>query len=532
MYGQNEERGVTQRRIDWSAAHAEDWERSIRVGDRREARKLYEEFGQILRDEIREEGGKPVLSDPTTNRRIRQRLHELPESHGAALDIGCGPTPVAATTLYELGWRAIGLDVAHSICAIARETSGGRIPMIVADAEHLPFRDRAFEIVTCDDTIEHVFDQPAAAAELGRTVRSGGRVLIVTPNASGLHVLLARARDLVRGIRRPREAYHITQSHVRELRSHELLRMFRPWFRLGRAEPIPFAGGGRRARAFNRVVAVPGGWRLGWTLFVELERRANDASHARRALEHYVSLDEPESQTSPIAVRRSLRTWLDRADISGRVLDLGTGRGDNLRDIVQRHAAFGADVSVAALRSAREVAPVVACDAAHLPFRDGAFGAVVCTEVLEHVDDPPAVLGEAARVLAPSGALYVSTPNYANPAGLHKLIADRRSGRHDWNPWGAHRGGFEAFITGRKLWSAARRWFELERVRGHDYGQAITGRFGVLDKLAWTRPGRAALAKLLPRLEGRSGPLGWVGMHTELVLRKRTAVAAQEAGKR
>jgi 2-polyprenyl-3-methyl-5-hydroxy-6-metoxy-1,4-benzoquinol methylase len=145
----------------------------------------------------------------------------------------------------------------------------------------------------------------------------------------------------------------------------------------------------------------------------------------------------------------------------------------------------------------------------------------VCTEVLEHVDDPAAVLREASRVLQPSGVMYVTTPNYANTAGLHKVIADRRSGKHDWNPWGAHEGGYEAFMTGRKLWSAARSWFELERVRGLDFGQAITGRFALLDKAAWSRGGQAVLRRLLPRVEGASGALGWLGMHTELVLRKR-----------
>jgi SAM-dependent methyltransferase len=518
-----EERGVTQRRIDWSSAHADDWERSIREGDRRRARELYEAFGDVLLEEIREEGGSPVLSDPATNRRIRRRLYELPPSDGVALDLGCGPTPVAAMSLRDLGWRTIGLDVAHSICTIARQMSGGTIPVVVGDAEHLPFRDGAFEVVTCDDTIEHVFEQDDAVRELGRTVQPGGRVLLVTPNASGFHVLIARARDLARGRRKPRSAYHITQSHVRELRWNELVKMFRPWFRIGYAEAIPFGGGSRRTRMLNRLLSLPGGWRFGWTLFVEFVRggRSQVASgEGAGALGHYRALQDRDSQTSPTIVQRSLASWLDRAPIVGPVLDLGTGVGSNLRQIIESHVAVGADVSLAAACVARDVAPVVVCDAAHLPFRGGAFGAIVCTEVLEHVHDPRSVLGEAARVLRTDGLLYLTTPNYANVAGLHKFIADRGSGARDWNPWGAHKGGFEAFMTGRKMWSLARQWFDLERVRGHDFGQAITGRFAPLDKAAWSRGGRAILRRVLPRLEGTDGALAWFGMHTELVLRK------------
>ncbi len=514
------ERGVSPRLIEWNARHGEEWIRSIREGNRTRARELYEAFGDVLREEMREEGGAPVLSDPKMNVRLRARLADLGMSSGRALDLGCGPTPVAAIALSKQGLDVTGIDIAHSICALAHETSAGAVRAIVADAEHLPFPDAAFDIVTCDDTIEHIFDQEAAAAEVARVTRRGGRLLVVTPNASGLHVLAARAHDLSRGRRRPRTDYHITHSHVKELRAPELLRMFRPWFKLSWAEAVDFGGVGRRARIFDRIVRLPGGWRLGWTLFVELERvgRHDDQRPAR---DHYVRLDEPDSQTSPGVIRRSLEAWLDEANIGGPVLDLGTGVGSNLEAISEKHVAFGVDVSVSALRAARKIAPVAACDGARLPFRDGAFAAVVCTEVLEHVDDPSLVIGEAARVLAPGGVMYITTPNYANTAGLHKVIADRRSGRHDWNPWGAHEGGFEAFITGRRIWSSARRWFDLQSVHGLDFGQAITGRFALLDKAAWSRGGRAVIGRLLPRIEGSSGVLGWLGMHTELVLRKR-----------
>jgi SAM-dependent methyltransferase len=47
-----------------------------------------------------------------------------------------------------------------------------------------------------------------------------------------------------------------------------------------------------------------------------------------------------------------------------------------------------------------------------LPFDDGAFDTVLCTQVIEHVPEPRAVLVECARVLRPGGALIVSAPQY------------------------------------------------------------------------------------------------------------------------
>jgi SAM-dependent methyltransferase len=54
--------------------------------------------------------------------------------------------------------------------------------------------------------------------------------------------------------------------------------------------------------------------------------------------------------------------------------------------------------------------PDVQSDAARLPFRGGAFDAVICSELLEHVRDPEVVLRECFRVLRAAGRLLICTP--------------------------------------------------------------------------------------------------------------------------
>ena len=49
-------------------------------------------------------------------------------------------------------------------------------------------------------------------------------------------------------------------------------------------------------------------------------------------------------------------------------------------------------------------------DAAALPFATGCADAVLCTEVMEHVPDPSAMLAEIHRVLRPAGHLVLSVP--------------------------------------------------------------------------------------------------------------------------
>jgi len=242
------------------------------------------------------------------------------------------------------------------------------------------------------------------------------------------------------------------------------------------------------------------------------------------AASHYAHLVDPDSQTSPHLVRRALAAALQAHPLAEPILDLGTGVGGNLPMLSALGRVIGVDISATALTAAKELAPVAAGDAAALPFRGGAFGGALCTEVIEHVDDPRAVFAELHRVLRPGATAIVTTPNYSNPVGLHKVIADARTGRHDYNPWGAHEGGFEAFMTGRRLWRAARPDFQLVSVRAIDYGQALTGRFAVTDRVALHPRVYPWLERLVPWLEKphpRLGFLAWHGMHVQLVLRRR-----------
>ena len=113
---------------------------------------------------------------------------------------------------------------------------------------------------------------------------------------------------------------------------------------------------------------------------------------------------------------------LDFAGISPathpRVLDAGCGAGPALRLLDKRgYTVTGADNLLYPLQLAKEAVPradlVVADLADGLPFADGAFDAMLLSEVIEHI--PPAAtdgfLRECRRVLRAGGALLITTPN-------------------------------------------------------------------------------------------------------------------------
>ncbi len=91
---------------------------------------------------------------------------------------------------------------------------------------------------------------------------------------------------------------------------------------------------------------------------------------------------------------------------SGPCLEIACGTGVRAARVRELGwTPFGVDISAAMLRHSRGRLPAVMADATRLPVRDASVPAVIT--VMAHTDMPayPAVLAEAARVLAPGGRL-------------------------------------------------------------------------------------------------------------------------------
>jgi SAM-dependent methyltransferase len=132
------------------------------------------------------------------------------EGDEALLDVGCGP---GMFLRYLRGnghrGRLAGLDQSAAMIAEARgATAGAGIAWFSGVADHLPFADGEFAVVSARHMLYHVPDIPAALHEFARVAGPGGVVLATTNgehNTRGLVELeYAVARHF--GLDRVREA--------------------------------------------------------------------------------------------------------------------------------------------------------------------------------------------------------------------------------------------------------------------------------------------------------------------------------------
>lgn len=197
-----------------------------------------------------------------------------------------------------------------------------------------------------------------------------------------------------------------------------------------------------------------------------------------------------------------------------RLLDAGAGEGA-YRGLFAHARYVGADSAVGD-PAWNYGALDVRSDLARLPFGSGVFGAVLCTQTLEHVEDPRSVAKELHRVLAPGGRLHLTVP----------MAQAEHQAPHDYFRFTSH--GLRSVLGGagfseidvRPLGGMfARLAYELPRTLWVLPGSGLrSGRLSLagllllpLRLLAWplVRAVQVGLLALDPLDVVRNDPLGW-----------------------
>jgi SAM-dependent methyltransferase len=126
-----------------------------------------------------------------------------------------------------------------------------------------------------------------------------------------------------------------------------------------------------------------------------------------RSLEAWAGRDHraPSRGLPSWSIREPLARWLEAESRSAgglRILDVGCGVKPYLPFFTSAREYVGADLP------GNPYADVVGT-AEMLPVDDGAFDLVLCLQVLEHVEEPGAVIRELHRVTRPGGRVLLAT---------------------------------------------------------------------------------------------------------------------------
>lgn len=204
------------------------------------------------------------------------------------------------------------------------------------------------------------------------------------------------------------------------------------------------------------------------------------------------------------------------------LLDVGVGRGRTLRylephGVADRVRWVGIDLDPRTPERVhrREAWRLVHGDVSRpLPFRDAAFDAVVCEQVMEHVADPAALLREIGRCVRPGGTLVLGVPTFPpGIAALRGLLPERgHVGEHGVH---GHVGAFSLLSLRRLVRSVG----AFDEIDARGFRAASGGVLAPLEDHRWWWRWNAFWGRHLP----------WLCAEVQVVLRRRGASPAASA---
>lgn len=324
-------------------------------------------------------------------RRIRSVMKRYP---GARIgDIGCG---------YHAGISRQFLDDAESLTITDINISPElkTHPKITAIEGRLPeapagIADASLDVVICNSVIEHLWRPVDTLKEMRRITAPGGVCLINAPSWKGKFYLEF-------------SAYRLGLSPPEEMDDHKT------YYDPADLLPLLIKAGfdPARIRCFKH--------KFGLNTFAECVLPSADAEPWDGHWRRYAA----SAKINPAQAfrRRLIFKMLESVGIKAQanVLDIGCGAGDLLAELRRRYPTAtlaGVDISRDGLEETQRKLPgvtLVQCDLTGPRPEPGALAGwathAVCSEVLEHIDDPARLLANAAAMMEQGCALVITVP--------------------------------------------------------------------------------------------------------------------------
>ena len=134
------------------------------------------------------------LHEPLVGRMIKKGTFDVTRFQNI-LDVGSGAGQILGHLLKttEAETRLVAFDLSHQMLRRARSRVKSNRPVYIAgNLMQMPFRDGAFDCITCGWVIEHLPDPIPGLQEMRRVLKPGGSLLLLASEDTFLGALVSR----------------------------------------------------------------------------------------------------------------------------------------------------------------------------------------------------------------------------------------------------------------------------------------------------------------------------------------------------
>jgi SAM-dependent methyltransferase len=131
---------------------------------------------------------------------------------GTLLDLGCSS---GAFLEFMRGdsWQLFGIEMSAETARAAEVRSGAQV--FVGDVPDATFAPRSFDVITCFDVLEHVYEPRRVIEKVAEWLKPGGIFYVLVPNIDSSEARLFGT--YWHGLELPRHLYHFSPASLRNL---------------------------------------------------------------------------------------------------------------------------------------------------------------------------------------------------------------------------------------------------------------------------------------------------------------------------
>jgi SAM-dependent methyltransferase len=131
---------------------------------------------------------------------------------GTLLDLGCSSGSFL-TFMRNESWRLYGIEMSAEAAKTAESRSGAQV--FVGDIPEAPFGREVFDVITCFDVLEHVYDPRLVLAKVTEWLKPGGIFYVLVPNVDSAEARVFRS--YWHGLELPRHLFHFSPASLKSL---------------------------------------------------------------------------------------------------------------------------------------------------------------------------------------------------------------------------------------------------------------------------------------------------------------------------